>query len=437
MSCARRILILAILVLGPLAFRSQAQVSTPRQRIAACYRAGAIIPPMMQVCSGLLVSTPDFVTCMNGGPCFGEGPIQVAAQPGPPYCGALGLPFCPAPKPCGFQETISCQYAQACGSPPFPACVSPQPCGFVGNLVCPPLPPPQQFSYDTLHPSFLVNLPNGASQTNSIQFASPAIPDLNQAQICRSASQNSDDFYKCLVSSAEPQNYRLIQSCMDSNQDDPAAAYVCSTGNSRLQSGYQALKQMEACSDSGDTTDIALCLGSSQLSPQQRYYLSCVQNNAGDYAAIAVCALSSQLNPEQQIGVSCAVSTGGQPYAFAACAGGRLAAREIDKCWQYGIATDQGCFGPNNELRKFSQQIDDQARAAFGANSAAYQAFSFWQNNVAMPGPNNEVVKFINNTLGDIQNGPGPNNDLVKFGNQVGDAFNSVGQAVQCIFGCQ
>ena len=259
---------------------------------------------------------------------------------------------------------------------------------------------------------------------------------LNQAQRCRASSGNSDQFYLCLVTSAVPQEYRLTQNCLSKNQGDPAGAYICSTGNDTLARNYQALNQVKSCANKGNDSQVALCLGTNFLGPNERYYLGCVQNNRSDTAAMAVCALAPWLNPEQQIAVSCAISTGGQPHAFATCTAGRLTARELEKCWQYGIATDQGCFGPNNELRKFSQQIDDQARRAFGDNSVAYQAFSFWQNNVVMPGPNHEFVKFLNNGLNDIQHGPGPNNEIVKFGNAVGDGLNSIGQTVQCWFGC-
>jgi hypothetical protein len=413
-------------------------IASPRERIASCYRSGAINIPMMQACSGLIVNMPDFASCMNGGPCFGEPPLQPAAA-GAPFCGSMGLPYCPASRPCGFGDTISCQFAPQCGAPPFPACVVPQPCGNVGSFSCPPPPPPPQYSFEVFRPTFVVSLPPRGPGAGGIHFANPPIPDLNTARNCRATASSEQEFYACLVDSALPEEYRLTQQCLSSYGGDPAAAYICSSGNQQLQNNYQQLQKVAQCSrssQSNDDSEIALCVGNAFLGDRERYYLGCIQSNKNDYAGIAVCALAPQLNPEQQIALSCAITTGAHPYPFATCTGGRLTAREIEKCWQNGIGTDQGCFGPNNELRKFSQQLDDQARRAFGDQSVAYQAFSFWQNNIAMPGPNHEFVKFLNNGLNDIQHGPGPNNEIIKFSNQVGDALNSLGQAVQCIFGC-
>jgi hypothetical protein len=84
-----------------------------------------------------------------------------------------------------------------------------------------------------------------------------------------------------------------------------------------------------------------------------RDYLGCVTRNKGSYAGMATCAIAKDATPEQQIALSCAIETVGQPHAYAICVGGQLTGREISKCWDRGIAVEGGCFGPNNEIRKF------------------------------------------------------------------------------------
>jgi hypothetical protein len=74
-------------------------------------------------------------------------------------------------------------------------------------------------------------------------------------------------------------------------------------------------------------------------------------------------------NPEIQIASECAAA--GSPMAVAACTSSRLTTRELQKCGN-GIGTPDGCFGPNNTLRRH-----------------------------------------LENAVGDVVNGPGPSNDLV------------------------
>jgi hypothetical protein len=270
-----------------------------------------------------------------------------------------------------------------------------------------------------------------AKQIGGVSLASPPLPDESSLRQCRTQSSSNDDFMTCMVDQAMPKEYQLTRQCIQNNQEDGGRAFVCSTGNQDLVQGYDRYRQVQGCTkQSTDNWDVAQCVGQQVLGENEQYYLSCITKNRGDYKTAAVCAIAKDLTPEQQIALSCAISTGAQPYAFAACAGGQLLARELDKCWQNGIATDQGCFGPNNEYRKYLNNYAELVRQAFGDNSAVYQAYMLWQNNVLAPGPNHEVVKFLNNGLQDIQNGPGPNNEYVKAANAVGDAIQSVGNAL-------
>jgi hypothetical protein len=275
-----------------------------------------------------------------------------------------------------------------------------------------------------------------SSDKTGIHFAAPAIPNLDEARACLDQSDDEDGFYACLTSKALPKEYRLALKCL-SETDDPGQAYVCSTGDQRLADAYKRFQEVQDCAgQTNDDAGIAACIGTQFLGRKERYYAQCLASNAGQEAAIAACALAPELTPEQQIALNCAVSTGGEPRAFAVCTAGRLAARELAKCWTGGIGTSDGCFGPNNEIVRFANNVDDVARNAFGPNSVAYQSFSAWQNNIVMPGPNNFFVRNLNNAISDVR-GPGPNNDLVKFSNSVSKAFNSVGNQIQCVFGCK
>lgn len=426
-----------------------------RQLIQSCWQRGAFNEFLMFQCTGRPVPPPVFQSCMNGGPCFGE----TGAQGGPigqsgPACGAYGLTPCPQPSPCGFTNTIACPpppgfpfppfpVAAACGTPPFPICNAPQPCGAPNTYACSPpppiagggnmLPPP---GFGTWQPTLQVALPTFQSpdsgQFNSeVKFATPPIPNLAVLKSCRADASDEDEFMSCMVEKAMPPAYRMTKHCLEENEDDPAAALLCSTGNSDLQKKYERVKEVQSCAeDASNNAEVAECLSKPFLGSNERYYANCLAKNADSASAAVVCALAKDLTPEQQIALNCAMTTGGQPYAFAACTGGQLATREINKCWENGIATDKGCFGPNNEIRKFWNGVDGTLRTAIGENNELYKAFVLYKDNVIAPGPNHEFVRAANTVINDVRNGPGPNNDIVKAGRAIGGGLQSVGNAV-------
>jgi hypothetical protein len=424
-----RAAVVAVLIVVPTTTFAQSS----RQKISWCWQHGAVNTPAMQLCSGLFVDTPTFNSCMNNGPCFEDGPFQASVGDRAPFCGAIGHVFCPAPSPCGFLNTIACPYQ--CGAMGFPPCAQPQPCGMPTTFQCqqdvdqPQLPA----TFDVFTPTLQVGIPQipGAdlSLGSGIHFAAPPLPDEDQLRRCiQQSGGGGQDFYRCVTDQALPDEYRITIECVDNNRSDPGRALVCSSGREDLMDAYDRYKEVQKCSAaSRNNWEVANCIGQQVLGPDEQYYLSCVTRNQGDYKTAAVCALAKDLTPEQQIALSCAISTGGQPYAFAACTGGQLLTRELDKCWQNGIGTANGCFGPNNEYVRFINGIDDQARNLMGENSEAYRAWKFWQNNVLTPGPNHEVIRFLNNGISDLRDGPGPNNEIVRFGNALGDAVQSVG----------
>ena len=236
----------------------------------------------------------------------------------------------------------------------------------------------------------------------------------------------------CMVDRAMPPEYRLTHDCLKQNPNDAGAALLCGSGNKDLQDAYQRTKQVQKCAESAqDKTDLLMCLGQQTLGQKELYYANCLANNRNNLSAAAVCALAHDLTPEQQIALGCAMQTGGQPYAFAVCTGGQLFQREVSKCWENGIATQNGCFGPNNEINKFWRGIDGTLRDALGENNDAYKTFVSVKNNSLAPGPNHDLVRAANTVLGDVRNGGlGPNNDMVKAGNAIGGGLRSVGSAI-------
>ena len=222
----------------------------------------------------------------------------------------------------------------------------------------------------------------------------------------------------------------------DDNPNDYVEAYFCSTNDEQNRHAYEELKQVRQCSENArDANQLALCIGTPALSPKQRYFLGCVQNNQGDMAGVAVCGLSHDLTPEQTVALSCAVTAApAGPHVYAACVGGRIAAVEFQKCWQGGIAVEGGCFGPNSEFRKLARSLDGYAKRAMGENSIAYKSFSKIED-LSLPGPNNDVVRSTNNSIDNMRKGSiSPNNEIVKFANGIGEGLNSVSQGVTHLF---
>ncbi|WP_156629663.1 hypothetical protein [Methylobacterium sp. Leaf85] len=297
---------------------------------------------------------------------------------------------------------------------------------------------PAQAGFGQLNPTLQVNIPRApggslpAGLHPGIQLARPPLPDEQQLRQCYAQSDQQDAFFECLVDRAMPREYRLTKQCLEDHADDSGRALVCSTGNQDLARSYDRFKEVSDCAkqDDNDEWDITQCIGNNTLGQNERYYMGCVTKNKGDPKTAVVCALAKDLTPEQQIALSCAMSTGGNPKAFAVCTGGRLLERELTKCWEHGIATNQGCFGPNNEYRRFLRSVDDQMRRSLGENSVAYHAYEFWQNNVLAPGPNHEVIRHINNGLNDLRNGPGPNNEAVKAGRALEGGVRSIGKVL-------
>jgi hypothetical protein len=269
-----------------------------------------------------------------------------------------------------------------------------------------------------------------------LQFASLPVPNLAELRTCRSTMTNQDEFFGCMTESSLPRDYQVTKACIRSNKSDPARAVVCSTGRQDLLNTYDKAAAVQKCARSAkDDAEVALCVGTQILGPRELHYAHCLSNNRTDYIQAAVCGLAQDLSPEQQIALSCAMKTGLVPKAFAICTGGKLFEREVTKCWDNGIGTEAGCFGPNNEIRKYWSATDDLMRSTLGESNDIYKAFKNYKDNVLIPGPNHEFIKVVNIAQRDLKNGPGPNNDLVKASNIIGEGIQSVGETIGGLVG--
>jgi hypothetical protein len=188
-----------------------------------------------------------------------------------------------------------------------------------------------------------------------------------------------------------------------------------------------------SCARQADAQGFAACVGKQFLGPDQQQFVQCAVDNQFNLGTTAVCAMGPRLglNPEAQIALTCAATSGGEPTVFASCAGGQLAQRELDKCWQGGVGTQDGCYGPNNSLRKFFDNVDGQLRTMLGENNALYGAYNAYHKNVLSPGKNHEFVKLLNSGLNDLRNGAGPNHEVRKVGKAVEKGFHKVSKATR------
>ena len=266
------------------------------------------------------------------------------------------------------------------------------------------------------------------------QLAAPAIPDPKLVKNCLvssfdgNANPNASKFNDCIVTTAMPSEYILTKACLANSSYDAAEVALCSAGKASELKDYQRLKDIRAClaDKEVDVLQAAGCIGLGGLSERDQAYARCILDNDGNLGASAICAIGINFTPEQRIALACAVETGGQPHAFIACTGGQLLKREIGKCLEHGIGGKDGCYGENNEFRKFYSTLDDVMGNALGRNNDAYRAWKFMKDNVYSPGQNHEVVKALNTGLNDLKNGPGENNDIIKAANILGREYNIV-----------
>jgi len=94
------------------------------------------------------------------------------------------------------------------------------------------------------------------------------------------------------------------------------------------------------------------------------------------------CLSQNLSNHEAQIAYACAqTSWQGGPWAVAGCTASQLTRMEFDKC-RNGIGTENGCFGPNNTIRKHVENAVNDINHGPGPTNDVFGDEGWMQNNL-------------------------------------------------------
>ncbi len=309
----------------------------------------------------------------------------------------------------------------------------------VGNCLCPPPVNPYINIYQA--PNYSRNIgistPNGfrpfPNQLSNHQnpYGNALITNENQARLCYESSLKNDGtlnekkFGNCmvgkLVGSKELEIYNCVKNA--SSEEDRTICLFGILGGLKEREIAQKLNECYT-TYGNEYSKYPLCLSGNSTDGSLGKVLACMeqQSKQGDVSIMktAICYGASNLdmNPETQIIVECAIASGGEPYSFAGCAGGQLVSRELDKCLDYGIGGENGCFGENNDIIKALNNVGNVINFEFG--------------------PNNEVSRLWNNSVRDITEGPGQNHEAVKtlrnISNEVGRAKSNIDRELTSTF---
>jgi hypothetical protein len=197
-------------------------------------------------------------------------------------------------------------------------------------------------------------------------------------------SGNTVDPVKC-IGSVDPRlaDAQKVYNCVQSRGSAGSLIANCTNGIVD-QKSQQAIDCVSKAG--GDRTALAACAASALLPGEGGRLAACAAASQGA-TSFAICAVSPSINEEWRIAAECAATSGGEPISFAGCTGGRLTVRELTKCIGGKIGED--CFGPNNTIRKYYE-----------------------------------------NLFNDLTHGPGPNNEIVKAIKVVGDTIHQVGDGI-------
>jgi hypothetical protein len=162
--------------------------------------------------------------------------------------------------------------------------------------------------------------------------------------------------------------------------------------------------------------------------------LSCGIANGGFNLGTAVCManLSNHLTQDQAIVLQCA-SSSPDLTSFAACAGGQMTISFLVACKNHRFGGDDGCFGPNNEIRRALRAVRLEGIVKKGSPVATYMDFEvsivWFQYSIAEKG-----LRELGNAVNDVGHG------LEKVGRAVGKGaehlVNEAGKVICHWFGC-
>lgn len=287
------------------------------------------------------------------------------------------------------------------------------------------IPSDKKVQFSAIQTSIPQNVVNGQA------FSSPALVNEQIARQCWNKSNgDQNNFIDCMAGNMFSDEKKKAYNCVKQHQDNKQQLAMCLASVNMGPNEQRALAQAQNCYNTygDDFSQYPLCLASNNFDQTTARAVACYQQQAqsGDFsywqAAICMSGPQLKLNPELIIAAECAMASGGEPMTFISCAGGRLTAREIDKCFTYGIGGD-GCFGPNNDIIKAARQYGDFLDKTLGQNHPFSKVWNNGVHDISQgPGPNNDLVKFgkqVQNSINDINNGPGENNDVRKTVNTI------------------
>jgi len=153
---------------------------------------------------------------------------------------------------------------------------------------------------------------------------------------------------------AAQSDQEIVRFCTNRHGFDNAVIDCIGYYVARRQAGPNGRIAWDCTQRYGAGQEAMYCIVQSQAGPEARLAMDCVQRNGGFNQQTGVCiafgTMVKELNPEGQMVAQCVAQYGVSKVA-AACAATRLTVAEFDKC-KNGIGTANGCFGPNNDLRR-------------------------------------------------------------------------------------
>jgi hypothetical protein len=212
----------------------------------------------------------------------------------------------------------------------------------------------------------------------------------------------------------------VAYTCASKATDAMSAVANCTDG---LPGIDQKTKRTAACvAEAGsDSAKLSACAAGAVLPPEAARWVSCAANSQGP-TSFALCAAGPAMNEEWRIAAECGVESGGDPIQFAGCTAGRLTFRELSKCFNGKVGKD--CFGPNNTIVKTVDNAFHDLTQGPGRNNEIVKAIASLD---ALTGGPNSVINNPKQLLG------GPNS-FVRNPSQIwggpGSVFNDPGQVL-------
>lgn len=224
------------------------------------------------------------------------------------------------------------------------------------------------------------------------------------------------DKYECATREADP--LKIILNCSDSIPPEVTAAIRCIESSSNVEAKLEAclpehakdLKTAHCVATSQSDVERLACLNDAiPMDPTAKKTLACAISANGDAQAAASCALGElvpgdlgkalacgtkstgavdfalcvagpQMNAELRMAAECAASTGGEPISFATCTAGRLTVAELTKCLSGQIGQEGGCFGPNNTIVKTLNNVINDLTHGLGEENEIVKGFRELKN---------------------------------------------------------